>query len=168
MEKLKGNNPEAMFKNQVVKNILSAVAIPVFGFILLNLAFMFDFLVQSLVIGLINLFTPVDFQTTFHWLPPVLHGLFMVIIGIISWSIFRSKLRTLYKAIYLPVPLATVLVTYGVFLGRWPIIVYPLGGLSVIGVLYYFYRTKQPWLFYFAAILMGLVMLLVGLLNVEI
>jgi len=107
---------KTMFKNPIVKNILSVVAVAVFGFILLNLAFIFDFLVQSLVIGLIKLFIPVvDLMTNFQWLPPAMHGLFVVIIGIISWLVFRSKLGTLYKAIYMTVPLAVVLVTIGMF-----------------------------------------------------
>ena len=157
-----------MFKNPIVKNILSAVAVAVFGFILLNLAFMFDFLVQSLVIGLIKLFTPVDLMTNFQWLPPAMHGLFVVIISIISWFVFRSKLGTLYKAIYMTVPLAVVFVTLGIFFYRWPIVSFSLGGLFGIGVLYYFYRTKQPWLYYYTVILVGFTMLLVGLLGVEI
>ena len=85
-----------MFKNPIVKNILSVVAVAVFGFILLNLAFILDFLIQSSMIGLIKLFTPVNFETNFQWLPPVMHGLFVVIIGIISWFVFQSKLGTLY------------------------------------------------------------------------
>jgi hypothetical protein len=129
---------------------------------------MFDFLIQSLVIGLIKLFTPVNFETNFQWLPPAMHGLFVVIIGIISWFIFRSKLGTFYKATYLTVPLAVIFVTIGMFLGQWPIASYSLGGLFGIGVLYYFYRTGKSWLYYYSVILIGITMLLVGLLGVKI
>lgn len=157
-----------MFKNPIVKNILSAVAVAVFGFILLNLTFMFDFLIQSLVKGLIELFTPVDLMTNFQWLPPAMHSLFAVIIGIISWLVFRSKLGVLYKAIYMTVPLAVVFATLGIFLGRWPVAAYSLGSLLSIGVLYYFYRTKQPWLYYYTLILVGLTFTIIGLFGVEI
>lgn len=157
-----------IFKNPVVKNILSAIAVALFGFILLNLAFMFDFLIQSSIKGLIELFTPVNFETNFQWLPPAMHGLFMTIIGIISWLVFRSKLGTLYKAIYMTVPLAVVFVTLGMFLGQWPLFAYLLGSLFSASVLYYFYRTKQPWIYYYTLLLISLVMLLVGLLGVEI
>jgi len=157
-----------MFKNPNVKNILSAIAVVIFGFILLNLAFMFDFLIQSLVIGLIRLFTPVNFETNFQWLPPAMHGLFTVIIGIISWLVFRSKLGTLYKAFYMTVPLAVVFVTLGMFFYRWPGVAYSIGSLFTLSVLYYFYRAKQPWLYYYTVILVGFVMLIVGFLGVEI
>ena len=157
-----------MFKNPTIKNILSALAVAGFGFILLNLTFLFDFLFQSLVDGIIKLFTTADINMTWHWFPPVKHAVFVVIIGLISWPIFRSKLRLLYKAIYMTMPLAVVFVTIGMFLGQWPVFAYSLGGLFGIGVLYYFHRTKQPWLYYYTAILIGITMLLVGLLGVEI
>lgn len=157
-----------MFKIPIVKNILSAVAVTLFGFILLNLAFMFDFLIHSLVKGLIELFTPVDLMTNFQWLPSVMHGLFTVIIGVISWFVFRSKLGTLYKAIYMTVPLAVVFVTLGIFLYRRPVAAYSSGSLLSVGILSYFYRAKKPWLYCYTVISVGLAMLLSGLLGVEI
>lgn len=156
------------FKSPIAKNILSAVAVAGFGYVLLGLTFFFDFLFQSLVDGIIKLFTSVDFNMTWHWFPPVKHAVFVVIIGLISWSIFRSKLGALYKAIYMTVPLAVVFVTLGIFFYRWPVAAYSLCSLFGVGVLYYFYRTKQPWLYYYTVILVGLALLLAGLLGVEI
>ena len=149
-----------MFKKPIVKNILSAFAVAGFGFILLNIAFLFDFLIQSLMIKGIEIFisAPIDFETNPQWLPIAMHGLFVVIIGIISWFVFRSKIGTLYKAIYMTVPLAVVFVTLGIFLYQWPVAAYSLGSLFGIGVLYYFYRTKQPWLYYYTVILIGFVL----------
>jgi len=159
-----------MFKNPIVKNILSAVAVAGFGFILLGLTFFFDFLFQSLIVGFIKLFIPVSVnpEMDYQWLPPMMQALFVVVIGLISWPIFRSKLGVLYKAIYMTAPTAVALATIGIFLYRWPVAVYSLGSLFGIGILCYFYRTKQPWLYYYTLILVGLVMLLVGLLGVEI
>lgn len=157
-----------MFKNPIVKNILSAVAVAVFGFILLNLTFIFDFLFQSAVIWCIKLFTPVNPLMDWHWFPPMMHISFVILIGLISCFIFRSNLRVLYKAIFMTVPLAVVFVTIGIFLYRWPIAVYSLGALFFLGVLYYFYRTKQPWLYYYTLILISLLVLIAGFLGVEI
>lgn len=156
-----------MFKNPLVEKILPALAVAAFGFLLLSLAFMFDFLIQSLAAGLIGLFT----SASFIWLPPVMHGLFMVIIGLLSRLVFRSKLGTLYKAIFLPVPLAVVLVTMGMILGereQAAYLPYLFGGVFSAGVLYYLYRTRQPWLYYYATVLVGLALLLITLLGVEI
>ena len=157
-----------MFKNPVVKNILSAVAVAGLGFILLGLTFIFDFLFQSLVDGIIKLFTIADINMTWHWFPPVKHAVFVMIIGLISLPIFRSKLGVLHKAIYMTVPLAVVFVTLGIFLYRWPIAVYSLGSLLGIGIFYYFYRNKQPWIYYYTVILVGLTLVIFTLLGGEI
>ncbi|MDP2908137.1 MAG: hypothetical protein Q8O03_09480, partial [Nanoarchaeota archaeon] len=140
------------------KNVLSAIAVSCFAFILLTLTFIFDAIFQSLVDWVVKLFTSVDFNMTWHWFPPVKHALFVVIIGLISWLVFRSKLKVLYKAVYMTVPVAVVLVTVGMFLYRWPIVGYSLGSLLCIGTLYYFYRTKQPWLYYYTVVLIGLIL----------
>ncbi len=159
-----------MFENPIAKNILSGLAVAGFGFILLNLTFLFDFLFQSLVVKFIKLFLPasVNPEVGYYWFPPLMHVLFMIIIGLISWFIFRSKFSVLYKAIYLTVPSAVVFVTLGIFFYRWPIIAYLLGSLFGIGVLYFFYRTRQPWLYYYAVILVGLVLAIFSLLGGEI
>ena len=157
-----------LLMNQTIKNILSALAVVVFGFILLNVAFIFDFLFQSLIDTIVRFFTTADVNMEWSWYPPVKHAMFVVLIGLISWYVFRSKLGVLYKAIYMTVPLAVVFVTIGMFLYRWPMAAYSLGSLFSIGVLYYFYRTRQPWLYYFSLILISLTMLMVGLLGVEI
>lgn len=147
---------------------MSAIGVAGFGFILLNLAFMLDFFFQSAVIWCIDLFTSANPPMDWAWFPPIMHIAFIILIGLLSWFVFRSKLGVLYKATYMTVPLAVVLVTIGMFLYRWPIAAYSLGSLFTIAVLYYFYRTKQPWLYYYTLILIGLVMLIVGLLGVEI
>ena len=97
-----------------------------------------------------------------------MHGSFVVIIGIISWFVFKSKLKEIYKAIYMTVPLAVVFVTIGIFLFQWPIAVYLLGTLFGIGALYYFYRTKQHWIYYYTLILVGLTLAIFTLLGGEI
>ncbi len=157
-----------LFKNQVSKNILSAVAVMAFGFILLNITFIFDALYQGLVRGIAGLFMPFNPESNMYWFPLLMHGSFVVIIGIISWFIFKSKLNVIYKAIYLTVPLAVVFVTIGMFLYRWPIASYSLGILFGAGVLYYLYRTKQPWIYYFTLIFISFLMLIVALLGIEI
>jgi len=155
-------------RNPIVKNILSALAVAIFGFILLNLTFLFDFLFQSLIDLIIKIFTPVNVNMDWQWFPPVKHAMFVVVIGLISWPIFKSKLRTLFKAIYMTVPLAVALVTIAILLYHWQIAVYSLGALFCIGVLYYFYRTKQPWLYYYTLILVSIALLIAGLAGVEI
>lgn len=157
-----------IIKNQAIKNILSAVAVAIFGFILLNITFLFDALYQGIIRGIVNLFIPLTPDTNLYWFPPLMHGSFVIVIGIISWFVFKSKMKVLYKAIYMTVPLAVVYVTIGIFFYQWQIIVYFLSILFGAAVLYYLYHTKQPWIYYYTLILISFLMLLVALLGIEI
>jgi len=158
-----------MFKNPLVKNALSALVVAGVGFILLNLTFMFDYIFQSVVIWFIKLFTSEENPPmAWYWFPLVMHVAFMVIICLISRAIFRTKIRVLFKAIYMTVPTAVALVTLGIFFYQWPVVPYLLGFLLIAGVLRYFYKTKQPWLYYYSVILISLVLAVFSLLGGEI
>jgi MFS family permease len=155
-----------MLKNPYVKNILLALAVAVFGFVLLNLTFLFNFL----VVKIIGLFVSDEFMSThqWQWFPMMRHILFLIIIGLISWPIFRLKLSVLFKAIFMTVPVAVFLVTIGIFLYEWPIVPYLVGGFFTLLVLFCFYRTKQPWLYYYSVILIALTLMIFTLLGGEI
>ncbi len=155
-----------MLKNPYIKNILLALAVAGFGFVLLGLTFLFNFL----VFRFIGLFVSDEFMSThqWQWFPMVRHALFLVIIGLISWPIFRSKLDVLFKAIFMTVPVAVFLITIGIFLYEWPIVPYLVGGFFTLLVLFCFYRTKQPWLYYYSVILIALTLMIFTLLGGEI
>jgi hypothetical protein len=168
MKKTMKKEKQKINLNPIVKNILSVLAIIFFGFILLNLAFLLDALYQGILRGIIGLITPLGPETNIKWLPLFFHGSFFIILLLISWFIFRSKLNVLFKAIFTTVPLATVYVTLGMFLYRWQILSITLGGLFTLGVLYYLYHPKKPWLYYFTLIVTAILFLIVSLLNIEI
>lgn len=153
-----------MLQNIYVKNILLALAVAVFGFLLLNLTFILD----ALFVRLVGLFLPADFPMTHGWYPPLMHILFVIIIGIISWFIFKSKIKETYKAIYSTVPWAVIFVTIGIFLYRWPALVYGVGVLAFGVILACLYQAKKFWFYYFALILVALTLLIIGIMGVDI
>jgi magnesium-transporting ATPase (P-type) len=155
-------------KHPAIKIILSALAVAVFGFILLNIAFLADFLFQTVIDRIIRLFTPADINMGWAWFPLVKHLVFVLVIGLLSLAVFRSELRVLYKAIYMTVPLAAVFATIGIVFYRWPAVAYSLGALFTAVLLYHLYRKKQPWLYYYTLLLVAAAMLLAGILGVEI
>lgn len=157
-----------LFKNPIVKKILSALGVTVLGYMLLNLTFLFDFLFQSLIRGFVRLLIPINPEMNPFWFPPLMHGSFLIVIGLATFAVFRSKLSVFLKAVYLPVPVAVGLATLGIFLYPWPVAVYLLGALACLGVLYYFYRTRQPWLYYYAVILTSLTLAIFTFLGGEI
>lgn len=160
----------SVFKNPTFKNILSALAVALFGMILLNITFLIDALFQSAIDFIMRLFieTDVDMNIAWNWFPLLKHGLFFIIVGCISFVVFRSKISVLYKAIFMTVPVALVLATIGMLFYRIPGVVYLLGGIFSLGSLYYCYRTKQPWLYYYTIILIALVMFITTISRTEI
>ena len=122
-----------MIKNPILKNILSALAILVFSVILLILIF--------LLYTLIN-----DFYTKLlHWGPNPGPITSVVVLAVLSWFIFRSKLATLYKAIYTTVPVAIVLAVILICCvdKGWPVLGYSLSALFSLGILAYLFLTKK-------------------------
>lgn len=155
---------EEMLKKQYFKNILSALAVIAFGFILLNLTFILDAAFQSLL----NLFIPINKDMTMRWYLPARHILFAVLIYLLSWFILKSKIRTIYKAIFSVVPVAVTFVTIGMFLYQWPVVSYILSALIYGGIFFYFYKTKKQWIYYFSVSLIAVVLLITGIMGMEI
>jgi hypothetical protein len=168
MKKIFSSKNVLIFKSQAVKTVLSALAVAVFGFVLLNITFLFDFLLNELMTKFLGLFLKFNPEMPLKWFPTMMHVLFIIIIGLISWPVFRSKLGVIYKAIYMTVPTAVFFVTIGILLYNWPLAVYSICILSAVGILYFFYRTRQHWLYYYSVILVGLALVIFNLLGGEI
>jgi hypothetical protein len=153
-----------MFKNVYVKNILSAAAIALFGAVLLNLAFLLDYGFQSLI----DLLFPKNYNAVVVWYPYAKHALFCVLIALLSWLIFRSKLGDIYKATFSTVPVAAALVTVGIFLYAWPIAYYVVGGLIYVGVIAYLYFTKRSWLYYYSTTIVTVTLFIMKIMGRDI
>ena len=148
------------------KDVLSALSIVAGGFILFNIAFM---LAAGIINGLnwiLSLFAGnKDFAVNMRF------GmyLFAIIVLIISWFIFKSKLPTLVKAIYLPMPLMVLLIMEAIHLFELPKWVPISVGSVIIGaVLLYLYKKKLSWLYYFATLYTGVLALCIAIFNIEI
>lgn len=157
-----------MIKNIWVTRGLSAIAIIIFGAVLWNLTFLLDFAYQSVIRKIIALFATNNFPMERSWYPLLMHGSFVIIIGFVSWLVYRTKWPVLAKAIYLTVPAAVVLVTVGILLYRWPITSYLAGAIITISILSHFRQTKQPWQYFFAIIFTTLTLFIFTIFGGEI
>ncbi len=158
-----------MFKNPIVKNVLMVAALAGLGFVLLNITFISYALFGNAIRKIVMIFiVEEDLMTGYRGFAPLIHISFLIVISLISWLVFRLKLPVFWKAVYMSVPVAVGLATLGIFLYSWPLAVYFVGALSCLGVLYYFYRTRQPWLYYYALILISLALAIFTLLGGEI
>lgn len=146
-----------------LRNILTALAVSILGFVLLNLTFILDWGFQSAI----NLLLPRDIDKNLRGIP-FRHFLFFVLILIASWFILKTKLPLILKAAYAMVPLAVVYVTLGIFLYSWPVFLYSIGIFLYIGILYCLYRGKKNWLYVYSVTFVSLILILMGILGVEI
>lgn len=146
------------------KNILSALIVATVGFVLLNLTFLLYFLVFQFF----DIFARGSIDSPPAWIAPVRYTVFLVIIALISWLVFRSKLPVLAKTTFLIVPAAVVLVVIGIASYPIPVLPYVIGAILTLGILSYFYRTHKHWLYYYSIILTALVLMIFGITGGEI
>lgn len=144
-----------------------AGAVALAGFLLLNAAFIADFLFQTAVLKVVGLFTPVELRGGSP-VPLLLHLAFAALTGWLSIYVFRSKLNTYMKASWLMVPLAVVYVTIGIFTYKTPALSYMLTTAFGSGVFLYLVRTHQPWPYVWAFFLLSIALLVSNLLGMEI
>jgi len=150
------------------RNVLSALAVAVFGLVLLNLTFLVDYLFHTLALWALGFFVPTSLMGECRWIPLLMHISFAAAIILFSFVVFKSKLGTLLKAIYMTVPLAVIFVTLGIMFYQWPVVPFMLSISFGLLVLYYLYRAKQPWIYYYTLFLVGLSLAAFTLLGGEI
>ena len=144
------------------KNILSVLAIVVGGFILFNLAFLLAAFVINATMSLLGMAR--------NEVPPIVGRiLYLLIIFLISWFVFRSRLNQIIKATFLTMPLMVILMMVGISLyqqSKW--IVIGVGAVIICVMLSYLYNKKLSWLYYFSTFYVAVLALCIMLFNVQI
>lgn len=144
------------------KNILSVIAIVVGGFILFNFAFLLAVFVITATMSFGGMAQ--------NEAPPIVGRiLYLLIIFLISWFVFRSRLNQIIKATFLTMPLMVLLVIVGISLyqqSKW--LVAGIGTVIIGVVLSYLYKKKLSWLYYFSTFYVVVLVLYIMLFNVQI
>lgn len=144
------------------KNVLSVLVILVGGFILFNLAFLLAALVINATISVLGIAQ--------NGAPHIVgRVLYLFLIFLISWFVFRSRLNDIIKATFLTMPLMVILVMVGISLyqqSKWMIV--GIGAVIICAVLSYLYKKKLSWLYYFSTFYVAVLALCVMLFNVQI
>ena len=163
----KKNKLTSIFQKSAVKNVLLALAIAVFGFLLWNLTFGLYALFQRFIDIIARSFISSETAAP-NWYFALRHLLFLALILLITWIVFRTKLQPIYKAIFMTVPLAVLYLTIWIFLYQWPLLVYAVCGLLTLGLLYYFVKRKKSWFYSYTVIFVAVTLLIVMITGVEI
>jgi hypothetical protein len=144
------------------KSILSILVILVGGFMLFILAFLLAAFAINATTSVLGIAPNVA--------PPVLgRVLYLLLISLISWFVFRSRLKDIIKATFLTMPLMVILVMVGISLyqqSKWMIA--GIGAVIICAVLSYLYKKKLSWLYYFSTFYVVVLALCVMLFNVQI
>lgn len=144
------------------KNVLSLIVIVGVGFILFNVAF----ILAALVLNGTSRILGADPQAA----PPLVGAaIYLVLVLLLSWFVFRSKLNDLVKATFLTMPLMVILMMVGVRIyeqSKW--VIAGIGAAIVGAVIFYLYNKKLPWQYYFATFYVALLALFVMLSGMEI
>jgi hypothetical protein len=153
-----------VLKKTCVKNILTALAVTVLGFVLLNFTFLLDAGIQLLL----NRIFGEEYHQGMQWIAPAKHIVFLAVIAFLTWLVLKSKWNRLFKAAFFMVPVAVVLVTAGMFLSRFTILFYGISVLLYGGVILYLFRTKRHWLYYYSATFVAASLLIMAILGMDI
>lgn len=151
--------------NRKLKTAFTVVVVPVVGFILLGLTFILDAGYQFLI----NRFFPHNYDMDVSWFPPIKHLTFFVIVLVVSYFIFKAKkLKDIYKAVYACVPTAVILVSVGIFLYEWQMLVYGLSALIYAAIILYLILKKKPWFYWYSVTWTAAVLLIMAVTGTEI
>jgi len=144
------------------KNTLSLLAVAAGGFILFNLAFILAAFVINATMSVLG--------TAQNEAPPVVgRVLYLLLIFLISWFVFRSRLNEIIKAAFLAMLLMVIIVMAGLSLyqqSKW--IAIGIGAVIICAVLSYLHKKKLSWLYYFSAFYVAILGLCVMLFNIQI
>lgn len=144
------------------KNALSILVIIFGGFILFNLAFLLAFLVINTTMKIMG--TPQNSAPHFiSW------AIYLMLILLISFLVFKSKMNTLFKATYLTMPLMIIQVLIGIrFYQQSNFFVAAVGALFIGLVVLFLYKKKMPWQYYFATLYVAVLGICIIVFNIQI
>lgn len=149
------------------KNVLSAVVIAAAGYVLFLAAFLLAAVVMKVYSGIVVMFagesgTAQSIQIYWHYV-------YLAVVLILSWFILRLKISDLFKAAYLTMPLMVAFVEIGIHLYQQPQWVTAGICATIAGaVLFYIYKKKLSWLYYFSTFYVAATALYVLLSGMEI
>ena len=145
-------------KSKAVRRILEMVLMSVLSFIGFNLAFM---LAAVVILSLVQILGPLG-----HLIG---RPVFIVLLTLLTWFVFRFKLPVWAKASIYSMNLMSVLVVVGIYLFAFgPLWNTLLLGITMAALVIYLVKTHKPWQYSFSTVFVGLTLAYVILAGVEI
>ena len=126
------------------------IVIPIGGLLLMAITWLFYAVVYNL---LETLFFPND---PFSFPADTLRKMYSIALVLLYLLLLRTQILDLLKAIFLTMPLSTVIITVGHALYQQPPVSISamFGTIAICGLL--LYRFKKPWIYYYAGTMASL------------
>lgn len=154
-----------MSEKKSIHPIIPIIVIPIVGFVLLNLSFL---LAAGVRVG-IHLLINAIIDNPPKWLPFISHIITFTFLITLSFFVIRSKrINDLIKATFFVVPTAVILVYIGIFLSNFPVFLYLLSGIVVLGISYYLYKFNKSWMYFYSLILVSFTLLIMMIFGIDI
>ncbi len=154
--------------NGFLKDVLNSLLVAILGFLMLNLTFMVYAGAYNLAFRLMRISNGEGPGFAESGPPQCLRIVLAVLIILLSWFVLRSKLNVILKAAFLMVPVATALVTIGIYFYESPVLTYVFGGLICAGLLFWLFKNKWHWLYMYSVLLVASALTLMGILGIDI
>lgn len=151
-------------KNTYNKKTPQAVFIFLVGFVLLCVTY----LIYATVYNITDYLVPKEFVLANSWYESIRMLVVSLILLLGFGLLLKTKISDIYKAAFMIVPTAIVLVVSGVILYENPLASYLLGSLMTFTALAYLHLTKQPWYYWFAIAIVAVSLMAVAMTGVEI
>ncbi|MCR3956254.1 MAG: hypothetical protein NUK57_08130 [Gudongella sp.] len=148
-----------------INPIFAIIIIPVAGFVLLNLSFL---IAAGTTFCLHFLFRQGE-GSGLTMLPTITHLAPMIVLLVLSYlALINKRIPGVFKAAFAMVPTAVLLAYTGIFFYNWPVAVYTLSSLIVAAILFYLYRTKRLWIYYYGVLLVSAALLYMQISGIDI
>lgn len=142
--------------NAILKHLGQSFFIAIVGFLLVNISFMLDLLWHNSVTFAMFQLTGLDPNDTYAWYPVVLKISFLLMIVLIAYFLYLSRLGTLIKASFTAIPVATLLLTIGLSMSGSSTYAVLSCLVVLAGIVTWLIRHRIPWQYSFSALLAGL------------
>lgn len=143
--------PENGRKGRFSSIVLPLVTISIGGLLMMGLTWLLYAMIYNLLESLFFPDNPMAFPAD------IVRRVYALVLVLLYLILLRTQLSDLFKAVLITGPLSTVLITVGFVFYEKPVI--SIASMIVVaavcGVL--LYRSKKPWLYYYAGVIATLI-----------
>ncbi len=147
-----------MMRHAWIRGFGFVIFIIVGSMIAWNVTFLLDYVFHQTIFFFLGFFSHQNFMRDVPWFPYLMHFSFMILVGVSSVYFMKSVYSVVWKALFLTIPTAVILVTFGILLYQWPYAAWSAASVFVLSTLVYLYMKHLSWQYFFAVLYTSVVL----------